>query len=400
MIQFPPSLPIPPEVLDIARTLEQAGHETWCVGGAVRDALMGEGNKDYDLATAAKPEEVQALFRRTIPIGIEHGTVAVLGRSRHPHEVTTFRRDVATDGRHAVVRFGASLDEDLARRDFTINAIAFHPLRLEWRDPFSGREDLERGIVRAVGTAAERFQEDYLRILRGVRFAGRYAFTIEPATWSAMVERSPGLQGLSAERVRDEWSRSLLSARKPSEVVRRWGDLGALAIWLPEVDASRADLVENLSSRDPVLVTTLLSVDAAPALARLRFPNVAIERGRALARLRGLRPVPGDRPSARRWMAEAGAAVDDLLALAGAEDPRWADAMRTSVAAVRASGAPLSLDALAITGDDLLAAGVIVGPEIGRTLRRLLEAVLDDPSRNTRKELLEMVKDAVMERRG
>ncbi|GIW53548.1 MAG: hypothetical protein KatS3mg081_2903 [Gemmatimonadales bacterium] len=130
-----PELRIPDEVLRIARRLEEAGYETWCVGGAIRDNLLGIPNADFDLATAAPPEVVRKLFRRTVPVGIEHGTVAVLDRNRQPHEVTTFRRDVVTDGRHAVVEFGASLEEDLARRDFTVNAIAYHPLRKEWRDP-------------------------------------------------------------------------------------------------------------------------------------------------------------------------------------------------------------------------------------------------------------------------
>src|SRR5688500_11342637 len=125
------------------------------------------------------------------------------------HEVTTFRRDVKTDGRHAVVEFGASLDEDLARRDFTINAIAHHPIRHEWRDLFEGQSDLGRGVIRAVGDAERRFQEDYLRILRAIRFATRFGFVIDPATWAAARAHAEGLKYLSGERVRAEWFRSL-----------------------------------------------------------------------------------------------------------------------------------------------------------------------------------------------
>src|SRR3954466_6515626 len=140
----------PPEtVRGIAERLERAGFETWCVGGAVRDALLGHAHLDWDLATAARPAEVQKLFRRTIPIGLEFGTVGVLDRAGTMHEVTTFRRDVKTDGRHAVVEFGASLDDDLARRDFTVNAIAWSPSRGELRDPFGGQRDLERRVIRA-----------------------------------------------------------------------------------------------------------------------------------------------------------------------------------------------------------------------------------------------------------
>ncbi|MGE5142031.1 MAG: CCA tRNA nucleotidyltransferase, partial [Acidobacteriota bacterium] len=175
---FPETLPIPREVLNIARRLEEAGYETWCVGGAVRDNLLQLENHDFDLTTAATPDVVQQTFRRTVPIGIEHGTVAVLDSERRPHEITTFRKDVRTDGRHAQVAFGVSLTDDLARRDFTINAIAYHPLRHEWRDPFNGAHDLDHKLIRAVGDPNWRFQEDYLRILRALRFSARFDFKI------------------------------------------------------------------------------------------------------------------------------------------------------------------------------------------------------------------------------
>src|SRR6476659_3635361 len=177
----------PPEVERIARTLEKAGFETWCVGGAVRDALLGHPHLDWDLATAATPDQVQKLFRRTVPVGIDFGTVGVLDDAGVMHEVTTFRRDVQTDGRHPVVEFGASLDDDLARRDLTINAIAVSPISGEIRDPFDGRVDLERCVVRAVGVPDERMREDRLRALRAIRFAGRLGFEIEDETWKAIV---------------------------------------------------------------------------------------------------------------------------------------------------------------------------------------------------------------------
>src|ERR1041384_4566068 len=161
----------PPSVRTIAKKLEEAGHEAWCVGGAIRDALLGHPHLDWDLATSATPAEVRRLFgpRRTIPVGVEFGTVGVLDRDGRMHEVTTFRRDVKTDGRHAEVEFGASLDEDLSRRDFTINAIALSPITGELRDPFGGQTDLERKVVRAVGDADARMREDRLRALRAIR---------------------------------------------------------------------------------------------------------------------------------------------------------------------------------------------------------------------------------------
>src|SRR6478672_9285649 len=182
----------------------RAGHESWFVGGAVRDALLGHPNLDWDLATAATPQQVQRLFRRTVPVGIEFGTVGVLDDKGVLHEVTTFRRDVKTDGRHAVVEFGASLDEDLARRDFTINAIAYSPKKDEIRDPYNGGQDLERKIIRAVGEPWERMREDRLRALRAIRFGARFGFEIDPKTWAAIIESAPQLGRLSAERVKQE----------------------------------------------------------------------------------------------------------------------------------------------------------------------------------------------------
>ncbi len=232
---FPARLPIPDAVLRIAKQLEGAGYETWCVGGAIRDNLLGVENHDFDLTTAAPPGEVQRLFKRTVPVGIEHGTVAVLDQQNRQHEVTTFRKDIKTDGRHAVVEFGVSLMDDLARRDFTINAIAYHPIRHEWRDPFHGADDLEHKLIRSVGDANWRFQEDYLRILRALRFSARFDFRIQPRTLEAAKANVQGLAQLSAERVRDEWFKGIATAKRVSKLLTLWIDVGAARIWLPEI---------------------------------------------------------------------------------------------------------------------------------------------------------------------
>src|SRR5256884_2580769 len=229
---FPSKLPIPSEVLKIAKKLEDAGFETWCVGGAIRDNLLGLENHDFDLTTAAPPDEVRRLFKRTVPVGIEHGTVAVLDAANQPHEVTTFRKDIQTDGRHAVVEFGVSLMDDLARRDFTINAIAYHPIRHEWRDPFQGEQDLEKKLIRSVGDPNWRFQEDYLRILRALRFSARFEFRIHARTLEAAKANAQGLAQLSAERVRDEWVKGLATAARVSKLLALWMDIGAARIWL------------------------------------------------------------------------------------------------------------------------------------------------------------------------
>jgi tRNA nucleotidyltransferase (CCA-adding enzyme) len=387
---------IPDEVLEIARTLEAAGFEAWCVGGALRDALLGHPHTDFDFATSATPSQVMSLFRHTAPVGEKYGTVGVLDRRRVLHEVTTFRRDVATDGRHAVVAYGVSLDEDLARRDFTINAIAYHPMRHEWRDPFDGRADLERRTLRAVGDPAQRFREDYLRILRCVRFAARFGFSVDPATWAAAVEAAPGLTQLSAERVRDEWFKSLRTARSVPELVDLWRRVGAAERWMPELQAIDDERLARAGTmpverRDPILLSALLLDDAAPVLRRLRASNADIERAAALAR--GPAAPPGqDARAVRRWLAAVGRAADDLLELhALRHDTRapWAD----EVAAVRERRDPLTRTDLAVGGRDLQALG-LSGPRLGQVLGVLLERVLDDPSRNTRDALLAMAREA------
>jgi tRNA nucleotidyltransferase (CCA-adding enzyme) len=392
---FPPSLPIPDPVLSIVRRLEESGFETWCVGGVVRDSLLGfpVAADKLDLATAAPPDVVRRLFRRTVPVGIEHGTVGVLDEAGALHEVTTFRRDVRTDGRHAEVAFGASLEEDLARRDFTINAIAYQPLRREWRDPFGGQADLERKLIRAVGEPAQRFREDYLRVVRALRFAARFGFTIDQPTWAAARAAVPGLRQLSAERVRDEWTRGLGSARRPSVFFTMWRDLGGLEIWLPETvkretgNVKRVfEALDRFAARDAVLMTAYLSADPVATLTRLRFSNAEVERGRRIAAHRDAWPDPADGRAVRRWMASAGPAVDDLLAIAVAEG--WGEPLAETVAAARASRVPLTLGDLAVSGDDLLAAGVPKGPTMGQVLRALLDEVLDDPTRNTKEYLL------------
>jgi tRNA nucleotidyltransferase (CCA-adding enzyme) len=386
---FPDRLPIPLEVLRIAEQLESAGFETWCVGGAVRDNLLDLENNDFDLATAARPEEIRRLFRRTIPIGVEHGTVAILDSESELHEVTTFRRDVVTDGRHAQVEFGVSLDADLARRDFTINAIAYHPLRGEWQDPHNGQADLEHGVIRAVGDPNLRFQEDYLRILRAFRFAARFGFEIEPDTWEAAMANASGLEHLSAERVRGEWLRGLAGAKKPSELVRMWDVVGAVGLWLPELrepGGGRREVVDRFAAGDAMLLTSYLSARPEQTLRRLRCSNSEVERGRRFGLLRGHWPDPGSPASVRRWMAAAGMAVDDLVAAALAEGT--GALLSQTVREVRVSGAPLEVGDLDIDGSDLLEFGIPEGPAVGAMLRRLLESALDDPSLNSKAALL------------
>jgi tRNA nucleotidyltransferase (CCA-adding enzyme) len=375
-------------VVGLLRRLEAAGHETWCVGGAIRDALLGDLQQDMDLATAARPEEVQRLFRRTVAVGVEHGTVGVFDEQGVLHEVTTFRRDVVTDGRHAQVEFGRSLDEDLARRDLTINAIAYHPLRHAWRDPFGGRNDLHDRIVRAVGDPVARFREDRLRILRTIRFAARLDFHIDPATWQAACAQAGDTAHLSAERVRDEWSKSIRTTRSLDRLVGQWLESGVATVWLPELLADTS--WHRAGVPDVVLATALVCSACAPVMRRFKASNAEIRRAEAIDR-GPARPRSNAPAEVRRWMAAVGDASADLVTLA-----TWrgmdADAWTSEVAGVRARGEATTRSALAVNGDDLRIAGVAAGPEIGLALGRLLEAVLEDPGCNTREQLLALAR--------
>jgi len=394
---FPQKLPIPSEVLKIAKKLEDAGFETWCVGGAIRDNLLGVENHDFDLTTAAPPAEVQKLFRRTVPVGIEHGTVAVLDGANQQHEVTTFRKDIKTDGRHAVVEFGVSLMDDLARRDFTINSIAYHPIRHEWRDPFGGEQDLAKKLIRSVGDANWRFQEDYLRILRALRFSARFEFRIHARTLEAAKANIQGLAQLSAERVRDEWFKGIRTAKKVSKLVALWVDTGAKRIWLPEISGNEKREMGRVDKlpRDPVLISAVLAGDPASLLTRLKASNRDIERARAIGLWREKYPDPKDRGAVRRWLAQTAEFADDLLAvLPGLDHSRFSfpvSRLAAVVEHIRNAAEPLSLKDLAVKGDDLIAAGVRAGPDVGAALARLLDEVLEDPTRNTREYLLSRV---------
>ncbi|MEP7001052.1 MAG: CCA tRNA nucleotidyltransferase, partial [bacterium] len=279
-----------PSVLDIARRLETAGFEAWCVGGAIRDAFLGGEPLDWDIATSATPEKVRELFgrKRTIPVGIEFGTVCVLDGAGVPHEVTTFRRDVRTDGRHAEVEFGASLDDDLARRDFTINAIAYRPVTDELRDPFGGQRDLVARVVRAVGDAEQRMREDRLRALRAIRFAARYQFEIDANTRRAIGNSAPHLTRLSAERVQQELVKTMQQVERPSGALRLWRDLGALDVLVPAIaklderalatldhlardGAGGRNQPQRTSNRIAALFLDVPAAEARAALTGLRF---------------------------------------------------------------------------------------------------------------------------------
>lgn len=425
-------LPAPDAVRWIARTLEEAGYETWAVGGAVRDELLGAVSTDWDFATRARPGEVRRLFRRTVPIGIEHGTVGVLARDGTLYEVTTFRKDVETDGRRAVVDFADRIEDDLARRDFTINAVAWHPLRRQLYDPFDGTSDLEAGVLRTVGTPADRFAEDYLRILRALRFAGRFRLRIEAETWRALTQGTGHLTLLSPERVREELMKVLGGDPDPSVSLDLYRSSGALAVTYPELaalapaawTAALAEIALLPASRPLLRLTALLSrigeppsraddpdpdavsglcpadevagrgtVRAAALLTRLRFSNARIGRVTGLLAAGTAPPdARSDEATLRRWLSRRDpSCLPDLVRLwitrcraGGGTDP--GPVIRRLRRILRARP-PLSVGDLALNGRDLIRLGLRPGPRFGRILEALLERVLDDPSRNRREWL-------------
>lgn len=430
-----PRLAPPATVIEIARVLTTAGYETWCVGGAVRDALLGEAHLDWDLATAAKPAEVRRLFRRTVPVGIEFGTVGVLDPVNVMHEVTTFRRDVKTDGRHAEVEFGVSLDDDLARRDFTINAIAYDPLGTELRDPFDGRKDLEAGVVRAVGDPEARMREDRLRALRAIRFAARFGFEIEAHTWRAVVASAPFTTRLSRERVKQEIEKTMQQVRYAGRAMQMWREGGLLAALIPALAGVSDTTLRSLDLLPPpaagakpdrevqrvvALVADLTPRDAERALGDLRFPNKTVSwvgsvlRGWAaigddVRRTLGARDGPAD-AQLRRWAGVTGRtraravwrlgavrfAAERALGIAAPSANAVASAYRRAMRI--AFRDPVEIGDLAVDGDDLLAAGVPAGPGMKTALGQLLDFVLEDPARNTRDALLARAAAAVGQR--
>ncbi len=426
----------PPAVRWIVRTLEDAGFETWAVGGAVRDVLLGVPALDWDFATRAHPGQVRRLFRRTVPVGIEHGTVGVLARDGTLYEVTTFRRDVETYGRKARVVFADTLEEDLARRDFTINAVAWHPLRAAFADPYGGVDDLEAGVLRTVGVPAERFREDYLRVLRALRFAGRFGLTIHPPTWKALCSATGRLDGLSRERVREELMKVLGGDERPSGALALYAVSGVQAALFPELEAlvgvprpgSPLDawthsllLADRLPVRRPLLRLAALlqplglaggddggpgdaSGPGSPAavegarraaglLVRLRFSNAHADRVAGLVEAGMDPPLPDAAPATlRRWLSRVGPdRLPDLARLwigrarleaaLGVEPVDAAGSWRALRRELR-GGPSLTVGELALDGRDLIALGMTPGPRFGRVLDALLERVLDDPSLN------------------
>ena len=388
------------ELLD---TLHRAGYAAYVVGGCVRDSLLGLTPHDWDLCTSALPQQGMELFgeEKCIPTGLQHGTVTVK-QGGGLYEITTFRTEGAyTDGRHPdEVHFVPDVREDLARRDFTINAMAYNA-KEGLVDPFGGQADLQSGILRAVGVPHQRFTEDALRILRLYRFAARFGFSIDPPTAQAAQELCAHLDCVSVERIEEELAK-LLSAPAPAAyldekilgVVLPELSQEALAAAKPVVDACPAG-EQALPVRLAALLLSLGEDGTRRTLRRLRCSNTCIEETAVLVR----EAVPGVPVSlniyARRLLGKYNlCTVQRLAALGTALQPEHAaDFAALSELAERldADGVCCRISQLAVNGRDLMAAGVPAGPGIRKVLEALLDGVIREEYPNERQALLAAV---------
>lgn len=389
MAIFPPQY-----ALDVVRKLEEAGHRAYFVGGCVRDMLLGRRPQDWDVCTQALPEDVLRVFPTAVPTGLKHGTVTVRSRKKHI-EVTTFRTEGAylDHRRPESVRFVSDLREDLQRRDFTMNAIALS-ISGELLDPFGGRKDIAAGLIRCVGKAQSRFEEDALRMFRALRFSAKLGFAIESETMQAIRTCAPLAKTLAAERVRDELEKMLRSDR-PGKIETVIG-CGLLDAYLQRANFAAplqrlAALPRTQLARWAGFCAVLMrfgAIDRADAfLTQLRLPGNVI-RSCDAGVCAALETPPQDALSWKKLLSNMG--QDAAFCAAAAMDVLCRTSAVRTLRAVLASGECWSVQQLAVSGRDLLALG-LRGTEIGAALQKLLDHVLAHPNDNQRDVLLKLL---------
>lgn len=432
---------LPQYVLECIEALEAEGYSAYAVGGCVRDRLLGLEPQDYDLCTAALPEQICKVFsrRELVLAGLKHGTVGVIF-PQGVVEITTYRTEGGyADSRHPDwMRFVDRVEEDLARRDFTVNAMAWSPIR-GLQDPFGGREDLEQGILRTVGTASERFREDALRILRGARFAARYRLQPEGLTYDAMLQLAPLMDSLARERVYSELCKLLMAAN--AEDLLRYAPIITQVI--PELAPTvgfdqhsrhhaydlythiayvTASVPQELSLRWAALLHDVgkpetFSLDeqgeghfyghaqqgaqiADRILLRLKAPTALREQVVVLVE-QHMTPVQPQRKLLRRRLSRMGTSRLKLLVelqqadmghKGNPDDAEHFAQIRTMIAQLQAEDVCLTLRDLAVNGNDLMQMGIPSGKILGSCLNSLLEAVLDETLPNEKEALLEAAK--------
>ena len=434
---------LPQKVHDIIETLQAAGYEAYAVGGCIRDSVLGKEPDDWDITTSAKPEEVKKLFRRTIDTGIMHGTVTVM-MDKEGFEVTTYRIDGKyEDNRHPKdVTFTANLQEDLRRRDFTINAMAYNE-KDGLIDIYEGLQDIDKGLIRCVGVAKERFREDALRMMRAVRFSAQLGYTIEDKTKEAIKELAPTLQNISAERIQTELVKLLVSDHP--DYLKMAYETGITAQVLPEFDICMKTAQNNphhcYSVGEHILHTLCyvkadkalrlgmlfhdigkpqtLTIDetgithnhghpaegeemAVNVLKRLKFDNDTIDKVKKIVRNHD-RNIEPSAKSVRRAVHYIGEDIFPLLfsvkyadimaqsSFQREEKLRKLQELKEIYEQILKDRDCLSLKDLAVSGSDLIAAGVKPGKEIGDILRKLLDIVIDDPLCNNKDYLLSLL---------
>lgn len=422
---------IPPAVAGIIKKLEEHGFEAYAVGGCVRDTLLGRIPEDWDITTAAKPEEVKRIFPRTIDTGIQHGTVTVM-ENHKGYEVTTYRIDGEyEDGRHPKsVSFTPNLTEDLKRRDFTINAMAYSPEK-GIIDEFEGMEDLKKKRIRCVGKAEDRFSEDALRILRAIRFSAQLGFEIEPETFEAVKTIAPNIQKVSKERIQAELTKLLLSGH-PEKIAlvfeRQIGPyiserFGRIPEDLKKAEAERNKTFHWFIPGDPGRLSAARYLRWAAflrfsgeegtktILRQLKMDNDTISKASLLVKWCYYKIQP-EKTAVRRVMAQMDRQLfsslielQDFCILTDhpensrekEEDQKQMEEIKHLQREIEEAGDCLYVKDLAVTGRDLIAAGIKPGKEIGDLLQRFLEEVLEHPEHNTRDQLMKIA-EAVSDR--
>lgn len=442
---------IPDGAEKIIKALNSAGEEAYVVGGCVRDAVLGQEPHDWDICTSAVPEKVISLFGKVIPTGLKHGTVTILVDGQG-YEVTTYRIDGPySDGRHPdTISFTAELQQDLSRRDFTMNAIAYSP-NTGLIAPHGGMEDIRAGTIKCVGVPDERFAEDPLRVMRAVRFAATLGFRVEPETWAAARRHIPSLSLVSRERVRDELLK-LIVGRDVHRVLTNYKDV--IAAIIPELRPCFGfqqnnpyhiyDVWEHtveavgLVPADPILRMTMLLHDigkplcyqtdengvghfhghgkisagiARDVLSRLRFDNESRDTIVQLVEQHD-RFIEMSSRSVRRLLNQVGPEQFDRLmeirlADIGAQNPEMSQqryqkvwSLRTVKSRILKQQECFGMKDLAVNGRDMIALGCKPGPMVGNVLGLLLEEVMDDPSKNNRSELLASAKRIIATKCG
>jgi len=386
------SVDIPVNVKKIMDKLHRHGFEAYIVGGSVRDILRGVNPKDWDITTSATPREVVEIFSRTVETGIKHGTVTVLVEREH-YEVTTYRIDGEyLDGRRPEeVTFTGEIVEDLSRRDFTINAIAYNP-DTGFVDPFDGKIDIKRKIIRCVGDPLERFGEDALRMLRAIRFAGQLGFAIDASVVEAIAIKRANLANISRERVREEFVKLLVSPHV--QAVKLLETTGLLRYIVPffKSDVDHViDLLKNCPAKEPLRLALFLASigdfgeNCAEILKNLRFDNKTTHEVSQYVRLLHSK-IPHDRYRIKKYLRQMPQAeFENLLNLQAITDPKDAERLANVCKEsqdIQAKGECYTLRNLSIKGNDLIAMGIPKGKALGDMLESLLDAVMRDPSLN------------------